>query len=388
MTIFNELNDINKNFSNKGIKMRIEKRGNLLNFRGPLPCKANNDLIRTQRISLNLPANLEGLKKSEKLMQLLLLQLQHGQFDWKNWKEERQNNITKSRNSLSEVIVEFESIFFNEINSSKSITSKKTTWNSAYKPYLKRLQEISERENIGLDSNLFCETLKSYKENSRSRQQCSSSIGVFARHLRIDLPENWKKLGSGYGIKKYNFRELPDDNQIKQIWEHIPNPKWKLVYGIMATYGLRNHEVFFSDYSSLNIKGDNILRVLPNTKTGEHQVWPFHPEWVSFFGLHQLSKKKDILPKINLNLEHTSLQQVGRRVSEQFKRYNLPIKPYDLRHAWAIRTIHIGLPDTVSARMMGHSVSIHNRTYHHWITTRDQQQAVDRALSKNINRNY
>ena len=46
------------------------------------------------------------------------------------------------------------------------------------------------------------------------------------------------------------------------------------------------------------------------------------------------------------------------------------------------RQIHIGLPDTVAARMMGHSVAIHTRTYHHWITRRDQQQAVDAALAR------
>ena len=40
------------------------------------------------------------------------------------------------------------------------------------------------------------------------------------------------------------------------------------------------------------------------------------------------------------------------------------------------------LPDTVAARMMGHSVSLHTQTYHHWITKRDQQQAVNNALSK------
>ena len=65
-----------------------------------------------------------------------------------------------------------------------------------------------------------------------------------------------------------------------------------------------------------------------------------------------------------------------------FRRYDLPITPYDLRHAWAVRTIHVGLPDTVAARMMGHSVTIHTRTYHHWITRRDQQQAVDAALAR------
>ena len=57
-------------------------------------------------------------------------------------------------------------------------------------------------------------------------------------------------------------------------------------------------------------------------------------------------------------------------------------KPYGLRHAWAVRTIFYDLPDTVAARMMGHSVSLHTQTYHHWITKRDQQQAVNNALLK------
>ena len=125
-----------------------------------------------------------------------------------------------------------------------------------------------------------------------------------------------------------------------------------------------------------------MIRVLPTSKTGEHQVWPFQPDWVEHFGLEQLGGSQPPLPAVATDLRHTTLQQVGRRVAEQFRRYELPITPYDLRHAWAVRTIHIGLPDTVAARMMGHSVAIHTRTYHHWITRRDQQQAVDAALAR------
>ena len=150
----------------------------------------------------------------------------------------------------------------------------------------------------------------------------------------------------------------------------------------MATYGLRNHEVFFSDLSALRDEGDRVIRVLPTTKTGEHQVWPFNPDWVERFDLLKLGREPQALPVISTDLRTTTLQQVGRRVTEQFRRYGLPLTPYDLRHAWAVRTIHIGLPDTVSARMMGHSVAIHTRTYHHWITRRDQQQAVDAALAR------
>ena len=140
--------------------------------------------------------------------------------------------------------------------------------------------------------------------------------------------------------------------------------------------------MFFCDLSALGSGGDRVIRVLPTTKTGEHQVWPFHPEWVERFDLTRLGNASDALPCISTDLRRTTLQQVGRRVSEQFRRYELPLTPYDLRHAWAVRTIHIGLPDTVSARMMGHSVAIHTRTYHHWITRRDQQQAVDAALAR------
>ena len=127
-----------------------------------------------------------------------------------------------------------------------------------------------------------------------------------------------------------------------------------------------------------------MIRVLPTTKTGEHQVWPFHPDWVDRFDLIALGQDRTALPHVQTDLRRTTLQQVGRRISEQFRRYGLPITPYDLRHAWAVRTIHIGLPDTVAARMMGHSVAIHTRTYHHWITRRDQQLAVDAALARQL----
>ena len=232
-----------------------------------------------------------------------------------------------------------------------------------------------------LGTKLLAETLASYSENSRSRQQCATALSSFAEHLEIKLPNNWREKASGYGLHKARFRELPSDRLIKEAWLHIPNSGWRLAYGLMATYGLRNHEVFFCDLSCLKKGGDKILRVFPNTKTGEHQVWPFHPEWIDKFQLNDIYNKDDFLPKIKTDLTKTTLQNVGRRVSEQFRRYQLPLTPYNLRHAWAIRTILIGLPDTVSARMMGHSVSIHTKTYHHWITRRDQQQAVDKALS-------
>ena len=233
-----------------------------------------------------------------------------------------------------------------------------------------------------LDVTLLDRVLESYALGSRSRQQCGTALAALAKQLGLDLPEDWRERAGGYGLHLAQFRQLPSDGQIIQMLEEIPNPSWRLVYGLMATYGLRNHEVFFCDLSALSPGGDQVLRVLPTSKTGEHQVWPFQPQWVEAFELNRLGGQPQLLPRVKTDLGRTTLQQVGRRVAEQFRRYGLPITPYDLRHAWAVRTIHIGLPDTVAARMMGHSVTIHTRTYHHWITRRDQQQAVDSALAR------
>ena len=276
----------------------------------------------------------------------------------------------------------FKRHFFSDTSRSKSPAGMVSTWQSAYKPYLNRLIGVSHQSTLKLNEELLVKILLSYKENSRSRQQCGIALSALARHLKLELPENWKQLQSGYGIHESNFRELPSDEEIINSFQLIPNKKWRFVFGLMATYGLRNHEVFFSDLSCLKKNGDKILRVFPNTKTGEHQVWPFHPEWVGLFELDKKSDPSDLLPIIKTDLKETTLQHIGRRVSEQFRRYKISFTPYDLRHAWAVRTILIGLPNTVAAKMMGHSVSIHTKTYHHWITRRDQQLAVDNALSR------
>ena len=88
MNIISQIENLNIDLANKGIKIRIEKRGNTINLRGPLPSKGNNKEIKNQRISLNLNANSEGFNNAKKLLDLLILQLQHNQFNWENWKTE------------------------------------------------------------------------------------------------------------------------------------------------------------------------------------------------------------------------------------------------------------------------------------------------------------
>ena len=377
MDLRNSLNALNAQLAVQGTRLRIEQRGQSLNLRGPLPLREETSKTKVQRISLGLRADAAGLQEARESLDQVQRQLDRERFNWEDWQSKPRGSTGTGADAA---IGSFEQAFFSDPRRRRAAAGSRTTWSGAYLPYLRRLRHLSGE--APLNAALLLQTLRSYEDGSRSRQQCSTALAALAQHLGLALPEDCRQEAGGYGLHRARFRQLPTDAQILEAVLRIPNPRWRLAYGLMATYGLRNHEVFFCDLSALAEHGDRVIRVLPTTKTGEHQVWPFQPEWVDRFSLTSLGSCEEALPQIQTDLRRTTLQQVGRRVSEQFRRYALPITPYDLRHAWAVRTIHIGLPDTVAARMMGHSVAIHTRTYHHWITRRDQQQAVDAALAR------
>jgi integrase len=380
-----------------GVALRLERRGQRLGLRGPLPCRQGSGRHPVQRISLGLAADAAGLEQACSTLRRVQQQLQLNCFDWSQWAvvaggttggtsrgrgTGRSASPTALQASLEGALQRFEHHFHADPRRRRNPAGSRTTWSAAYLPYLRRLRRLAGQQGLALGPALLVQVLESYPLASRGRQQCGTALAALARAEGFPLPADWGERAGGYGLHAAQFRQLPSDRQILEWIERIPNPGWRLAYGLMATYGLRNHEVFFTDLSALAPGGDRVIRVLPTSKTGEHQVWPFQPEWVERFELSRLGEVRALLPPVCTDLRRTTLQQVGRRVAEQFRRYDLPLTPYDLRHAWAVRTIHIGLPDTVAARMMGHSVAIHTRTYHHWITRRDQQQAVDAALAR------
>ena len=374
------LRNLNDGFRAGGLPLQIERRGQRLGLRGRLP-RRHGAGHEVQRLSLGLKADASGLEMAVQRLQVICGELASHRFSWENWSTSRHDATgsakTPGDEELTAAIRCFEANFHRDPVRRRHPAGLRSTWSSAYRPYLRRLHNIQQAQQLPLGPQLLLQTLDSYPVASRSRQQCGTVLAAFAQLQGIPLPHDWGQRAGGYGLQRVGHRALPSDQQILAAWEAIPNRSWRWVFAAMATYGLRNHEVFFCDWDGLRAGGDQVVRVLASSKTGEHQSWPFPPEWVQQFQLQDVQ-----LPSITTDLKRRTLQAVGRRVTDQFRRYKVGFSPYDLRHAWAVRTIHLGLPDTVAARMMGHSVAIHTRTYHHWITHRDQQQAVDAALAR------
>lgn len=368
MSIEDRLPSVNRQFRQAKLGIQIEQRGQKLVFRGIFPPKPGSNRLypHQQRLSLGIPATPEGLSEAILLAKILASQLWCGRFNWDHYQNAPSNESITSELDLW--IREFELYF-------RAGGGSRTTWEKAYYPYFAKLQSLTDRQ--ASYAELIYQVILSIPPHSRSRQLCCTAMKALVKFAGITLPFNIKDLWGTYSQSSLQERALPSEELIIEWHNQIPNPRWRFVFGLMATFGLRNHEVFFCDYDHFRSGEDNSIRVLESTKTGSHESWAFPPQWIEQFEL-----RSGKLPSVNTDLTQTTLQRIGQQVTQQFQRYRIPFTPYDLRHAWAIRTIHYGLSDTIAAQMMGHSIAIHQRTYHRWLTRRDQEQAVARAIQQ------
>jgi len=67
------------------VALRLERRGERLGLRGPLPCRRGSGRITVQRISLGLVADAKGLEQACSSLRRVQQQLQQQRFRWTDW---------------------------------------------------------------------------------------------------------------------------------------------------------------------------------------------------------------------------------------------------------------------------------------------------------------
>jgi integrase len=236
--------------------------------------------------------------------------------------------------------------------------------------YWKILKTLPQRKPLTAE-NLHKMVIRT-KVNTRQRKRAAMVAGAIAKFAKIDYdPKPYR--GKYSATKSIKTRTIPEDDLIVKCYGEIENPGYRWIFAMMATYGLRPHECFRLDFDQIK-KGELIIQVQNDTKTGARDVWAFHPEWFEQFEIAQVE-----LPPLDLTRTNESL---GRSISKYFRVYHpLPFTPYDLRHRWAIRSLEYGLADALSAEMMGHSLDVHNKVYQKWIGRLTKQRAYGLLLS-------
>jgi integrase len=167
--------------------------------------------------------------------------------------------------------------------------------------------------------------------------------------------ETCSSLRGSYSASEVDPRYLPEDELIAQWRAEIKDPGWQWVSGMLATYGLRPHEVYSCDLADFPT-----VRVYEGTKTGSRFCWPLYPEWADSWNL---------VGRVDRPLELArgySNAQLGTKTSKFFERWG-NCQAYDLRHSYARRCLEFGFSPEFGAKMMGHSPETHCRVYRRWI---------------------
>ncbi|OKH47314.1 integrase [Calothrix sp. HK-06] len=357
MSLEEQIKAANARLKAANAAITIEQDGSKLRLRGTFPLRSGEGR-KQQRIPLSISASSEGLKQAEFEAYSVRRALDSNSFSWDKYL----NSSEPSRTKVSDWVEAFEKDYFEK----RDLTPKsQTTWKTDYLHVFKKLPV-----NQPLTSGLIRKTVLSTKPDTKSRKRYCICLGALAKFAGLDI--TLTSLAGKYNPKSVSPRNIPDDFVIAEQYYKIKNESWRWVYGLLATYGLRNHEVFRIDFDQLR-SGNPILHILEG-KTGARRVWAIYPEWFTEFKLSSVN-----LPNVDTSSERKN-SALGAAVTRRFQRDKIGFAPYNLRHAWAIRSLEFGLDISLAAQQMGHSLTVHSELYHHWISDKHHQRAYEALM--------
>ncbi|MCC5622698.1 integrase [Nostoc sp. CHAB 5715] len=254
---------INERLKLAKIGVRVHQRGDRLSLRATLPPKpgSNKTNAHQQHIALGIYANPAGLQRAEAEAKIVGGLLARGEYDWSRYLcDEQELGIGNWVQWIDRLRADY-------FAQKGDTPNTQFTWKNDYETAFKNLKgEVTSASIIGAATNT--------PANSRSRKRTCEKLQLLAEliGIKVDL----KPYIGNYGNSQTKPRQIPTDDQIIQTRSLFLNsPSWLWAYGVMAAYGLRDHEIFFCEISSTP----------PHTcyvregKTGERICYPLRPEW-------------------------------------------------------------------------------------------------------------
>lgn len=302
------------------------------------------------RIALRLDDTIVNRRAAEKQLRTLERQLEQGTFEWDYWLDEEASGIT-----WREAIA--------RLHRARVILGRTsaTTWEINY---LGRLRQIPHGSACTTAS--MAVALQRYDRASCSYKELYYLLRHLAKLVAVPFPE--------VPLPTYATADLvavPTDNEIL-AWVEAAGPAPSWYFGMMATYGLRPHEI---EGSALVDR--DYCQVKEGTKTGFRTVVPAPRDWVERFSL------RDRRLRPTLGSPGDRPDKVAKWLSKELKKLDLPWRPYALRHAYAGRLWKMGgsnLDIYTASRLMGHTPQQHAKTYRAHIQPHHIAEVAERAL--------
>ena len=306
--------------------------------------------LQQTRIALKLDDTPVNRRVAAKQLATLEKQLAAGTFDWGYWLDEL-TGIT-----WREAIA--------KLHRARVVLGRtsEATWEINY---MGRLRQIPPGSQVTTES--MAAALQRYERNTCSYKELWYLLQHLGRLVNVPFPE--------LPVPTYGRAQpvaVPTDEQIIDWVDSAGAASW--YFGMMATYGLRPHEV----ERSVLIEKD-YCQVGDDTKTGFRTVVPLPREWVVRFRLHERR-----LRPTQGGIDERG-DAVSKWLSKEMRRLQLPWRPYALRHAYAGRLWREGgsrLDVYTASRLMGHTPTQHAKTYRAHIQPHHIAETAERMLGQ------
>jgi hypothetical protein len=320
--------------------VKIRQKGQRLYLRATVPNR-NGEGQKQTDIATGCPATEQGLKLALAKAQALEADILLERFTWEQW-----GTNQPQKDNIENAVLSFEQAYW---RSRERTPARADQFQRDYLDFLKHLPPDEP-----LSQEVLTRVLLRFEPQTRARKFAHQSFTRLAKFHNIELPPTWAELKGSY--KPSNQRTIPTDQEIIETWERLQG-RWKWAYGVIASYGIRNHEI-----AHISLEQYPILTVGDKTKTGARIVYPLHKDWPDRFGL-QIENRPNITVQIN--------RDIGSQVGHAFRHNKVGHSPYALRDAYAIRGTVLGISPVVMSKWLGHSLDTHYSHYLRWIEQRD-----------------
>jgi len=332
-----------------------------------LPCKTEPSKRKQQSIATGLKVS---DSRTPELVRALAFrldeQLELSTFSWSDWSKDKlaakKGNAPRDSILFSElceaVEARFDAHYPGEPKAGAGIYTAK------YKPTISLLSKLYG----SADMEAICQVIQEI-ESPSSRQNIGSIVSVTLDHMGL----KWDKqplfdAKKGYNKDQLNEKDIPGDEELLAIWHSIKDPRWKWVHGMSMAFGTRPSELLSVEFEDEVI---NLMTYKTKGKPYLREAWALPDEWIEELNLREIHKPT--CHRLNIARQYSDYMDRNK-----LKHWSL----YNLRHAYAIRSLVQGIEVSTAARLMGHSESTHRKHYQTWIDKRHMRAMRERQRDK------
>jgi len=364
----------NASLKTRGIRLKVEQRRQGLSLRGTW---ADAQGIRKQRrLPIGINATPAGLLQAETSAVAAWAAITSGTDPAAAIAQPTpEDSTSKTVGSVEDVIQSFQTDFW---STRARTAAAERTWERI----ANELQRLPSRVDLTLPL-LEATICGRTQPDTRSRLEACK---VYKRLALFAGLEGVAQLDRLRGTYEPAERDLPTDEQLIQFLDEVRPTKWGWVMAAAAVYGVRPAEV-----PSLVFNDDGTATAITLKRHGRKPTlrtcFALPSAWIDRWELQSIQIPNDARwtrpedyssdeGRRWVNAWRHGLR--GKAVKQAIDQHLGEFDNVALRHCWAVRSISSGLPVSLCAKAMGHSVAVHEKQYHRWLAASTLQDALSR----------